>query len=42
VLRDVRDGVVSVAAARDVYGVALMGNGLAVDERATAALRGDV
>jgi len=42
VLRDVRDGVVSVAAAREVYGVALTGNGHAVDERATAALRGDI
>jgi N-methylhydantoinase B len=40
VLRDVRDGVVSAAAAREVYGVALAGGG--VDEAATAALRGEM
>jgi N-methylhydantoinase B len=40
VLRDVRDGFVSAGAARDVYGVVLAGDGRAVDERATAFLRG--
>lgn len=41
VLRDVRDGVVSEAAARDIYGVALEAGGKAVDKAATARLRGD-
>jgi N-methylhydantoinase B len=40
VLSDVLDGVVSVGAARDVYGVALTAAGDAVDEPATRALRG--
>ena len=39
VLRDVRDGVVSGEAARQVYGVALSGDGRAVDTAATEALR---
>ena len=40
VLRDVRDGLVSAAAARSVYAVALSPDGRAVDTAATAALRG--
>ncbi len=40
VLDDVRDGFVSVEAARDRYGVALDPATLTVDEAATAALRG--
>jgi N-methylhydantoinase B len=40
VLRDVRDGVVSETAAAEVYGVVLSGDGSAVDDAATAALRG--
>jgi N-methylhydantoinase B len=39
VLRDVRDGVVSLRAARDVYGVALSGDPLRVDPVETVALR---
>jgi N-methylhydantoinase B len=39
VLADVRDGLVSREAARDVYGVALTADGRAVDEPATATLR---
>jgi len=39
VLRDVRDGVVSADAARDVYKVAVTADGRAVDDVATAALR---
>ena len=44
VLRDVRWGKVSMAAARDDYGVVLTGSGdeLAVDASATAALRADL
>ncbi|MFC3231100.1 hydantoinase B/oxoprolinase family protein [Marinibaculum pumilum] len=40
VLRDVRDGVVSAAAAEQVYGVALTEDGRAVDAARTATLRG--
>ena len=40
VLRDVRRGLVSEAAARDTYKVALTPDGRAVDAPATAALRG--
>ena len=39
VARDVRDGLVGVEEARDVYGVVLAADGSA-DETATAALRG--
>jgi N-methylhydantoinase B len=39
VLRDVRDGIVSVGAAWDVYGVALTSDGRAVDQEQTALLR---
>jgi N-methylhydantoinase B len=39
VLRDVRDGVVSPEAAREVYRVALAADGRAVDREATAGLR---
>lgn len=39
VLRDVRDGVVSMDAARDVYGVTLTRDRRAVDTEATARLR---
>jgi N-methylhydantoinase B len=39
VLRDVRDGVVSRAAAEAVYGVAITADGRAVDEEATRELR---
>ncbi|MSQ70325.1 MAG: hydantoinase B/oxoprolinase family protein [Betaproteobacteria bacterium] len=39
VLRDVRDGVVSLAAARDVYGVAIASDGRSVDSAETARLR---
>ncbi|MFN8926971.1 MAG: hydantoinase B/oxoprolinase family protein [Rhodospirillales bacterium] len=39
VLADVRDGLVSREAARDVYGVALTADGRAVDEPATATRR---
>ena len=39
VLRDVRDGVVSSAAAESVYGVVLDQNGISVDQAATADLR---
>ncbi len=39
VARDVRNGVVSRAAARDVYGVVLRGDDFEVDAAATAALR---
>ena len=39
VAADVRDGYVSLAAARDQYGVALDPDHLAVDEAATATLR---
>jgi N-methylhydantoinase B len=39
VLRDVRDGLVSEAAARDIYGVALKPGGREIDEPATASLR---
>lgn len=41
VLEDVRDGLVSIGAARDRYGVALIGTPLAVDERITRLLRQD-
>jgi N-methylhydantoinase B len=44
VLHDVLEGLVSAQAARDVYGVAVTGSveddTLAIDEQATAALRG--
>lgn len=39
VLRDVEDGVVSIAAARDIYKVVISADGRSVDEAATAALR---
>jgi N-methylhydantoinase B len=39
VARDVRDGLVTVAEAREVHGVVLAADG-SVDEPATAALRG--
>ena len=39
VLRDVRDGVVSSAAAESVYGVVLNQNGISVNQAATADLR---
>jgi N-methylhydantoinase B len=39
VLRDVRNELVSLAAARADYGVVLAGEPLAVDEAATSALR---
>lgn len=39
VLRDVRDGIVSVDAAARVYGVAIAADGRSVDESRTAALR---
>ncbi|MGE0751002.1 MAG: hydantoinase B/oxoprolinase family protein [Variibacter sp.] len=39
VLRDVRDEIVSVKAARELYGVALMNDGRNVDETETARLR---
>ncbi len=39
VLRDVGDGIVSVARARDVYGVVLTGDRLHVDSGATSVLR---
>ncbi len=39
VLRDVRGGIVSPAAARDVYGVAIAANGRSVDMTATKELR---
>jgi hypothetical protein len=39
VLRDVRNELVSLAAARADYGVVLAGEPLAVDEAATQALR---
>jgi hypothetical protein len=39
VLRDVRNELVSLAAARADYGVVLAGKPLAVDEAATQALR---
>ena len=39
VLRDVRDGVVSAAAAERDYGVAIAGDGRSIDETRTATLR---
>lgn len=42
VLRDVRDGLVSVGAARDVYGVALSADGRSVDSAGTVRLRSAV
>lgn len=39
VLADVRNGIVSVQAARETYGVVLTDDGREVDEQATAALR---
>jgi N-methylhydantoinase B len=39
VLRDLRDGVISAAAARDLYGVAFATDGRSVDAAATARLR---
>jgi N-methylhydantoinase B len=39
VLRDFRDGVISAAAARDLYGVAFAADGRSVDADATARLR---
>jgi N-methylhydantoinase B len=39
VLRDFRDGVISAAAARDLYGVAFAADGRSVDAAATAPLR---
>ena len=42
VLRDVRDGLVSKAAAEKVYGVVLSADGRAVDAAATAHARGTV
>ena len=39
VLRDVRDGKVTIAAAREIYGVAVTGEPPHVDDEATAALR---
>ncbi len=41
VLRDVRDGVVSLEVAEQDYGVVLTGDGKAVDEARTRALRGE-
>jgi N-methylhydantoinase B len=41
VLADVQDGYLSAAEARDVYRVVLDDDGVAVDEAATAALRGE-
>jgi N-methylhydantoinase B len=39
VLRDVRDGVVSATAAREIYRVAIATGGKSIDEQATAVLR---
>ncbi|MBW6399254.1 hydantoinase B/oxoprolinase family protein [Roseomonas sp. HJA6] len=39
VMKDVRQGLVSVAAARDLYGVILSANGTSADEAATATQR---
>ncbi len=39
VLRDVRDEIITPQSARDIYGVVLTKDGLAVDEAATLALR---
>jgi N-methylhydantoinase B len=39
VLRDVRDGIVSDRAAREIYGVALKSGNREIDERATRSLR---
>ena len=39
VAAEARNGVISVEAARDVYGVVVTGEDCAVDEAATAALR---
>jgi N-methylhydantoinase B len=39
VLRDVRDGVVSIAAAREHYGVAIAADGRGIDDAETARLR---
>ncbi len=39
VVRDVRDGIVSEPAARDIYGVALLPGGRVLDQPATALLR---
>lgn len=39
VLFDVEEGLVSIAAARDIYGVVIDEQTLAIDEKATAALR---
>jgi N-methylhydantoinase B len=39
VLRDVRDEIISVKVARELYGVALTGDGRSVDETETARLR---
>ena len=40
VLEEVRDGLISVTAAREVYGVALTPDGRAIDEAETSRLRG--
>lgn len=40
VRREVRDGIISLEAAREHYGVVLSGDGLEIDREATAALRG--
>jgi hypothetical protein len=37
---EVRDGIVSLQAARELYGVALDSKTLEIDERETARLRG--
>ena len=42
VLRDVRDGLVSRAAAQDVYGVVINGDGRSLDATATGRLRADL
>jgi hypothetical protein len=39
VLRDIRDGVVSLQAGEEIYGVKLSGDGKSVDEAATVRLR---
>ena len=41
VLRDVRDGIVSAAAAERDYGVAIAGDGRSIDAARTATLRGN-
>jgi N-methylhydantoinase B len=41
VAEEVRNGIVSVQAARDYYGVVVNESGFSVDERATDELRGN-